>query len=101
MDSVKKNSYSRIRLFLAVVFFLVLANNSALANNPTKNVHGFVEAAYGPKLDHEGLTQKDDFNLLEQRLQLKTSYRPAQTETLTRWNTGFFYKGDLLVDEQE
>src|SRR3989338_11350109 len=101
MDSVKKNSYSRIRLFLAVAFFLVLTDKCAFANDPTKNVHGFAEAAYGPKLDHDGLAQKDDFNFLEQRLQLKTSWRPDQPETLARWNTGFFYKGDLVVDEHE
>ena len=101
MDSVKENSYSRIRLFLVTVFFLALADKCAFANDPVKNIHGFVEVAYGPKLDHDGLTQEDDFNLLEQRLQLKTSWRPDQFETLARWNTEFFYKGDLLVDEHE
>ena len=90
---------------LAAVFLLILLGKSSAADsakdNPFKSIHGFMEAAYGPKLDHDGLTQKDDFNLLEQRLQLKTSYRPDQSETLARWNTEFFYKGDLLVDEHE
>ena len=101
MDSIKKNSCGRISLFLVAVFFLALIDKCAFANDPVKNIHGFVEAAYGPKLDHDGLAQKDDFNLLEQRLQLKTSSRPDQPETLARWNTEFFYKGDLLVDEYE
>ena len=101
MDSVKRNSWSRISLFLAVVIVLVFSDKGAFANDPTKHIHGFVETAYGPKLDQDGLTRKNDFNLLEQRLQLKTSWRPDQPEILARWNTGFFYKGDLLVDEHE
>ena len=101
MDSIKKTSYGRINLFLVAIFFLALTDKYAFANDPAKNLHGFVEAAYGLKLDHDGLTQKDDFDLLEQRLQLKTSWRPDQPETLARWNTEFFYKGDLLVDEHE
>ena len=101
MDSVKRNSWSRISLFLAVVIVLVFSDKGAFANDPTKHIHGFVETAYGPKLDQDGLTRKNDFNLLEQRLQLKTSWRPDQLDTLARWNTEFFYKGDLLVDEHE
>ncbi|MBI1883345.1 MAG: hypothetical protein HYS08_03970 [Chlamydiae bacterium] len=98
---MKKNLYSRISLFLVAVFFSVLTDKGAFADDPTKNIHGFVEAAYGPKLNQDGLTQKNGFNFMEQRLQLKTSYRPDQSETLARWNTEFFYKGDLLVDEHE
>ncbi|PIU39748.1 MAG: hypothetical protein COT00_05330 [Candidatus Omnitrophica bacterium CG07_land_8_20_14_0_80_50_8] len=101
MDSVKRNTWRRLVLFPAALLLLALPAKDAFADDPTKNIHGFAEAAYGPKLDHNGLTQKDDFNLLEQRLQLKTSWRPDQPETLARWNTGFFYKGGLLVDEHE
>src|SRR3989338_6661453 len=101
MDSVKKSTWRWLVLFQVALLFLVLPAKGAFADDPTKNIHGFAEAAYGPKLDHDGLTQKDDFNFLEQRLQLKTSWRPDQPETLARWNTEFFYKGDLLVDEHE
>ncbi|MBI2094603.1 MAG: hypothetical protein HYT89_00335 [Candidatus Omnitrophica bacterium] len=80
---------------------MALPGKDALADDPTKNIHGFAEAVYGPKLDQDGLTRKNDFNFMEQRLQLKTSCRPDQPETLARWNTEFFYKGDLLVDERE
>src|SRR3989338_1616377 len=64
-------------------------------------VHGFVEAAYGPKFLGDERTAKDEFNLLEERLQLKATYRPARPEWLASRNPEFFYKGDLLVDEYE
>ena len=101
MDRVKRNTWRRPVLFSAALLLLVLPAKAALADDPIKNIHGFVETAYGPKLDQDGLTRKNNFNLLEQRLQLKTSWRPDQLETLARWNTEFSYKGDLLVDEHE
>ncbi|OGW80294.1 MAG: hypothetical protein A3G33_03635 [Omnitrophica bacterium RIFCSPLOWO2_12_FULL_44_17] len=63
------------------------------------SVHGFIEAAYGPKFSGDKLTQKNDYNLLEQRLQLKVDYRPQKPAWLASWNPEFFYKGDLLSDE--
>lgn len=62
------------------------------------SVHGFIEAAYGPKFAGDKLTQKNDYNLLEQRLQLKVDYRPQKPAWLASWNPEFFYKGDLLLD---
>jgi hypothetical protein len=62
-------------------------------------VHGFMEAAYGPKFLGDKLTQKNNYNLLEQRLQLKAAYRPQKPAWLASWNPEFFYKGDLLLDE--
>ncbi len=63
------------------------------------SVHGFVEAAYGPKFSGDKLTQKNDYNLLEQRLQLKVDYRPQKPVWLASWNPEVFFKGDLLSDE--
>jgi hypothetical protein len=63
------------------------------------SVHGFIEAAYGPKFSGDKLTQKNDYNFLEQRLQLKVAYRPQKPAWLASWNSEFFYKGDLLSDE--
>ena len=62
-------------------------------------VHGFMETAYGPKFSGDKLTQKNNYNLLEQRLQLKAAYRPQKPAWLASWNPEFFYKGDLLLDE--
>ena len=36
-------------------------------------LHGFAEVAYGVKASDDN-TKRDDFNLLEQRLQIKTTY---------------------------
>ncbi|OIO36494.1 MAG: hypothetical protein AUJ74_02040 [Candidatus Omnitrophica bacterium CG1_02_44_16] len=63
------------------------------------SVHGFIEAVYGPKFSGDKLTQKNDYNLLEQRLQLKVAYRPQKPAWLASWNPEFFYKGDLLSDK--
>jgi hypothetical protein len=63
------------------------------------SVHGFLEAAYGPKFAGDKLAQKNDYNLLEQRLQLKVAYRPRKPAWLASLNPEFFYKGDLLTDE--
>ena len=63
------------------------------------SVHGFIEADYGPKFSGKKLTQKNGYNLLEQRLQLKVAYRPQKPAWLASWNPEFFYKGDLLTDE--
>lgn len=65
------------------------------------DVHGFVEAVYGPKSLGDERTQKDGFNLLEQRLQLKAAWRPDQLSWFASWNPELFYKGDLLVDEYD
>ena len=63
------------------------------------SVHGFIEAAYGPKFLGDKLTQKNDYSFLEQRLQFKVDYRPQKPAWLGSWNPEFFFKGDLLADE--
>ena len=63
------------------------------------SVHGFIEVTCGPKFAGDKLTQKNDYNLLEQRLQFKVDYRPQKPAWLASWNPEFFYKGDLLSDE--
>ncbi len=62
-------------------------------------VHGFVEHAYGSRIGRDGLTKHDGYNLLEQRLQLKTRYGIPGENTLSRWNGVLAFKGDFLLDE--
>ena len=69
------------------------------ANVP--DLHGFVEAVYGPKFLGDERTQKDEFNVLEQRLQLKAAWQPPRSAPLASWHPEFFYKGDLVVDEYD
>lgn len=62
-------------------------------------VHGFLEAAYGARISRDRLTKHQDYNLLEQRLQLKTRYGVTGQNRLAEWATVFSFKGDLLLDE--
>ena len=59
-------------------------------------IHGFWETDYGYKIGHD-TTKRDDYNLMEQRLQLKARYYPK--EFLADWNSEFFFRGDWTVDE--
>lgn len=107
------------RHFLLTFIFLSLCFSQTLfaeipSGNPQKEkstlakwdtisnmIHGFAEVGYGSKFLGDERTDKDEFNLLEERLQLKATYRPAKPEWLASRNPEFFYKGDLLVDEHE
>ena len=79
---------------------LLLFHAPAQAAN-VPDLHGFIEAVYGPKFSGDERTQKDEFNVLEQRLQLKAAWRPSRSAPLALWNPEFFYKGDLVVDEYD
>ena len=63
-------------------------------------IHGFGEAAFGLKLGHDQTTH-DEFNMAEQRLQLKTKTFPEWTPWMADWGTAFEAKGDLLIDEYD
>ncbi|OGX34311.1 MAG: hypothetical protein A2787_09205 [Omnitrophica WOR_2 bacterium RIFCSPHIGHO2_01_FULL_48_9] len=60
--------------------------------------HGFAEFAYVPKGSDDN-TKRDDFNLLEQRLQLKTKYLFDGNSFLAQKNSSLNFKGDFTVDE--
>jgi len=66
MDKIKATV---IFVIFFETFFFIAQN--AFAALP--EFHGFAEFAYGPKMSDDN-TKRDDFNLLEQRLQLKTKY---------------------------
>ncbi len=61
-------------------------------------IHGFLENDYGVKLSND-LTKRDNFNLLEQRLQLKTRMFPTWNQVLSDWNAEIDARGDLTLDE--
>jgi len=60
--------------------------------------HGFFEYAFGGRWV-EDQTKHDNYNMLEQRLQLKTDHFFAGEDLLGRWKSQFVFKGDFLVDE--
>ncbi len=79
------------------LFFLISAACAQAADLP--EWHGFVEQAYGGRLSDDSLTKHGGYNMLEQRLQLKTRYYITGDNALSRWNSVVTYKGDFLVDE--
>ncbi len=60
--------------------------------------HGFAEFAYGLKASDDN-TKRDNFNLLEQRVQLKTKYLFEGDGFLAKRNSSLNVKGDFTVDE--
>ncbi|MFA4992542.1 MAG: hypothetical protein WC571_01075 [Candidatus Omnitrophota bacterium] len=62
-------------------------------------LHGFVEQAYGYRISHDSLTKHKNYNMLEQRLQLKTRYAIPGENFLSAWNGVASFKGDFLLDE--
>lgn len=85
---------SRIIIFSVVV--TVTASQPALAGMP--DMHGFVEFDYGARVSDDN-TRRDDFNLLEQRLQLKTKYLFEGDNFLAQKYASINFKGDFTVDE--
>jgi len=81
----------------AVISIISLASSASASNLP--KIHGFAENAAGIRLREDGKTNQTGYNLLEQRTQIETSYYPERWELLERWNTEFFFKSDLLMDE--
>lgn len=61
--------------------------------------HGFIEQAYGGRISQDVLTKHEDYNMLEQRLQLKTRYVVQGENLLSHWNSVLTYKGDVVLDE--
>ena len=68
-----------------------------LGNNGPK-IRGFLASDFGVKLGNDQ-TKRDEFNLLEQRLQLKTTIYPEYTEFLENSMAELNVKTDFTVDE--
>ena len=82
---------------LAVIVGCLFLGLPAGPAGAAPEIHGFLEADYGVKLSDD-TTKRDNFNLLEQRLQLKTSH--VFNEGYLGDHGGIFnVKGDFTVDE--
>lgn len=84
--------------FLMLVAAVALARPAHAARLP--EVHGFIESDYGFRTAHHDNTKHSTYNLLEQRLQLKSTYAP-NVPVLRDMYTELSYKGDLIVDEYD
>lgn len=76
---------------------------SALSAAPAQaagwpSLHGFAESAYGVKVSDDA-AKRDNFNLLEERLQLKSSCALDGEGYWARKGGTFHFKGDFTVDE--
>ena len=89
MDKMKKHFTKMLLVVAALMCRPVFAEDLAL--------HGFIEAAYGVKVSDDS-TKRDNFNLLEQRAQLKTAYY-FRSGYLGEKGASLDFKGDLTVDE--
>jgi hypothetical protein len=83
-----------IKKAVLFLFFILFISTDAWA----LKIHGFAENASGAKLGND-TTKHDSYNILEQRLQIKTSYRPSGDSFLADWRSEFNFKGDFLIDE--
>ena len=81
---------------LAAVLFCPFSLWAFTLNDKLPPIHGFFEFDYGYKFKHDK-TKKDNYNLLEERLQLKTRYYPKWF--LADWNSEIFFRGDFTIDE--
>ena len=84
-----------ILLFFCLAHFILHLTPANAAE-----LHGFVEGSFGAKFGDER-ADKDEYNLLEGRIQLKSSYFPERPLLLSDWGTEFFMKGDILLDGYE
>ena len=61
-------------------------------------IHGFAEADFGLKIASDD-TKRDDYNLFEQRLQLKSAYFFEGENLLVEKSAAVNFKADFVVDE--
>ena len=61
--------------------------------------HGFAEGAFGGAISRNNPTKHSDYNMAEERLQLKNQYSFEGDDLLSRWQGVFRFKGDFTVDE--
>ncbi|MFA6357999.1 MAG: hypothetical protein WCY09_04970 [Candidatus Omnitrophota bacterium] len=84
-------------LFLTAVIIALAVSSANAFELP--EWHGFVEQSFGVRLSQDDLTKHSGYNLLEQRVQLKTRYAIPGVNMLSRWNGVFNFKGDFVLDE--
>ncbi|HBR15888.1 MAG TPA: hypothetical protein DD723_10195 [Candidatus Omnitrophica bacterium] len=84
------------KLIISAVAMAVTASQPIFAAMP--DMHGFAEFDYGAKVSDDN-TKRDDFNLFEQRLQLKTNYFFEGENYLAEKRASVHFKGDFTVDE--
>ncbi|MCA9404422.1 MAG: hypothetical protein KC897_11610 [Candidatus Omnitrophica bacterium] len=91
------DSLTRQTGWIVVTAAVILTASSAAALE-LPEIHGFAEADAAVKMD-SGNTKHDDYNLLEQRIQLKSTSFFSGDNYLAEKGGIFNFKGDFTVDE--
>lgn len=86
----------KMRQFILVGVILIVLCVPGYAAIP--EIHGFIEIDVGVKVSDDN-TKKDNFNLLEQRLQLKSTYYFEGENYLSEKGASLSFKGDFTIDE--
>lgn len=92
MDKIKFKAIFII-FVCGVIFFVAQRVWAAVPE-----LHGFAEFDYGLKVSDDN-TKRDNFNLLEQRLQLKSTYFFDGDGYLAQKGSLINFKGDFIIDE--
>lgn len=88
----------RYMIFLFFAILLFFRADFADASELPK-LHGFIEQAYGYRVSRDTLTKHKNYNMLEQRFQLKTRYAFEGDNVFSHVSSVITYKGDFLLDE--
>lgn len=87
----------RYFFFFSFIFLIYPVVQALAAELPP--VHGFVEAAAGARVSRASLTKHDDYTMIEQRLQLKSTKYAEGDWFWSEWRGAWNFKGDFLIDE--
>lgn len=83
-------------VFRTLLFLFLFAGVNAYAEMPS--IQGFIETDYGIKVSDDN-TKRDNFNFLEQRLQLKSTYFFGGSGYMSEKGGVVSFKGDFTADE--
>jgi len=90
------------RIIFLNFLILIFVGNQVKAAFPLgkggPKISGFAEIAFGGKLGTD-TTKEDDYNMLEERLQLKTTFYPEWTSFLEDSMAEINFRADLVLDE--
>lgn len=87
----------RIKTIFSILVFFSLPLICRAGDLPAW--HGFVENIYGFKLHKKPQTKHESYNVLEQRLQLKTRYSFQGDDIFSKWSSILAFKGEFVLDE--
>ncbi len=90
----------RLIFFFTLIYVLFLPGEARALRLFDKEpvIHGFMEHASGFTFDNPK-TKHGDYNMMEQRLQLKSSYYYRGESFVRKWRPKINFKGDFVLDE--